>query len=113
MDYDSIRGSPLHVRASLTAAGSVEIFSSATGTRWNLIGGFVGWANISAGANLRIMEQSTDIVRFAFQTTGGNARIDFRRSWPASSSNTSLRLNTDAAGSMTAMFYGTRTGVET
>ena len=110
MDYDSIRGSPLHIRASLTAAGSVELFSSASGTRWHLFDFFVGWVDCTITNVITFMEQSTTIMKFACQTTAGTARFDLKMPYPASSSNTSLRMNTSAGGTITGIFVGVRTG---
>jgi hypothetical protein len=107
------RGTPLRTRVSITAAGSIQIFASATTTRWALFEAFIGWANASVDVTLQLMEGSTSIIRQQLNTTGGWARIEFGdAAMMASDQNSSLRLNTDGGGSVTGYFIGFRRGYD-
>ena len=112
MSGEANRGAPLSTRVSVTAAGSVQIFASAASTKWFLTKGFLGWSNVSGGATIDIMEGATSIFRFMVPATGGGfEQFDLgERGLRASDSNTSLRLNLDATGTVTGIFVGYRRG---
>jgi hypothetical protein len=112
MSGEANRGAPLSARASVTTSGSTQIFASAASTKWFLTKGFIGWSNVSGGATIDIMEQSTSIFRFMVPATGGGfEQFDLgERGHRASDSNTSLRLNLNASGTVSGIFVGYRRG---
>lgn len=107
------RGTPLRSRVSLTAAASIQIFASATSTRWALFEAFIGWANASVDVTMQILEGSANVLRQQLNTTGGWARIEFGDAGLiASQINTSLRFSTDGGGTLTGYFIGFRRGYD-
>ena len=95
--------------ASLTAAGTATIWTHvSTGARWKVTKGFVGWrgADLTGGAVL--LSGSTTIGRIGFNASSGWARLDIReQGYPAPGTAASIRLQSEAAGSVYAMFVGT------
>lgn len=101
------RGSPFRVRASLSAAASVEIVASASGARWSLRSAIIGWKNATLSTTIDFYESGTHLFGFGVQTTAGSMRWDFDgEEWIASDTNTGLSMNTDSGGTVTGLFIG-------
>ena len=111
MSGEANRGAPLSTRVSITATGSVQIFASAASTKWFLTKGFIAWSNATESATIDVMEGSASIFRFMVRATGGFEQFSLgERGLRASDSNTILRLNLDATGTVTGIFVGYRRG---
>jgi hypothetical protein len=99
-DYSS------YARVSVTAAASIQVFASAASTRYRVTGGMIGWVNASAGGTINLMEGSTSVYRFGVDATAGHWEMPREMVIEASDANMSFRLNTDMAGTVTAVFIG-------
>jgi len=87
------------VRASLTAAGSVSIIASVTGSRWKVQDGIVTFCNCTATMSLTLYEYNSAVTVAMFKigpnSNGGGSYPFFIE---ASDTYSSLHMADNAAG---------------
>jgi hypothetical protein len=104
-----------YYRGLLDTSNSAVCFASASGTRWNLTGGWIGWTNVSTLATLQFTEGATATAFFQFGISTSQGQISFyfgEHGIQASDTGTSMQLLTGSAlsGSYSAIFSGYYTG---
>jgi len=109
--------SPLSARLKLDGGGSSTAFASATGSRWNLKAGLIGWANLDTSTTLSFYEfnATNSALFFTFMATCTNGIFNF--AFPdfgiqASSSYASRMVFNvgTVGGTVCGLFVGYQTG---
>lgn len=94
------------VRASLTAAGSVSIIASVTGSRWKVLDGIVSFCDCTATMTVTLYEQNSAVTVAQFKigpnSNGGGSYPFFVE---ASSTYSALKMADNAAGTVHVVLH--------
>lgn len=109
--------SPLSARVKTDGGASATVFASATGSRWNLKGAVIAWANLAGDVAVSLYEfnatNSTVFFSFNATTSSGMYAFNFADFGIPASSSYASRLVFNAAtvaGTFSGLFTGYQTG---